>query len=245
MKKVLVISDNEGLLNRFRQLLEKKDLRSRGIDFEFAFSYFHREMLEKFKGANWIKPINVKEDWKDLIVEYNMVFSLHCKQLFPNELVSQIKCINIHPGLNPFNRGWFPQVFSIINGLPLGATVHEIDTELDHGPIICQKEVEIESWDTSLTAYEKVLDAEMELLDQYLELILEENYSTFLVKEGNLNLKKDFDELCELNLDEKDSFQNHINKLRALTHGEYSNAYFYDKNGKKVYVTVQLKREES
>ena len=48
--------------------------------------------------------------------------------------------------------------------------------------------------------------------------------------------------MCEINLNNKDSFLNHINILRALTHGDYSNAYFFDENGNKIHLTVELKK---
>ena len=73
--------------------------------------------------------INVKDDGPWIIENFDVVISGHCKQLFPEKLVNGALCINIHPGLNPHNRGWFPQVFSILNGKPLGATIHVIDEE--------------------------------------------------------------------------------------------------------------------
>ena len=38
----------------------------------------------------------------------------------------------------------------------------------------------------------------------------------------------------------KDTFRNHINKLRALTHGDFMNAYFLDEKGNKVYLKLEL-----
>ena len=43
----------------------------------------------------------------------------------------------------------FQQVFSILNKLPVGVTIHEMDEQLDHGIIIVQKEINIFSWETS------------------------------------------------------------------------------------------------
>lgn len=244
MKRILLLTDNEELLNRFKNLLIKLDLVNHSaFSFSYAFSYMNSVFVEKYKNENWIKPVNVKNEIAYLVDNYDIIFSLHCKQLFPAALVTKVKCINVHPGYNPYNRGWFPQVFSIINSLKSGATIHEIDEQLDHGPIICQKEVTIEESDTSLTAYNKILDAEIELLNDHLVSILEGSYQTYLSEEGNLNLKKDFNVLCEINLDEVNTFRNHINKLRALTHGGYANAYFLDKDGNKVYVKLEFNKK--
>lgn len=244
MKKILLLTDNEELLFRFRELVKKKNLAKSGdYEFHYAYSSNNKAFAEKFENSDWIKPIKIKVNEDFLAKEYNLIFSLHCKQIFPGHLITSVKCINIHPGLNPNNRGWFPQVFSIINGLPGGATIHEIDKDLDHGPIIDQKEVNFESWDTSFTAYNKILDAEIELLDKNFENILRNNYKTYSVAEGNLNLKKDFDQLCEIDLKDTDTFFNHINKLRALTHGNYSNAFFVDGNGNKIFIKVELSKQ--
>lgn len=244
MKDILLLTDNDKLLNRFKALIKEKGLDNNS-DFKFSYAYSsnNKTFVEKFKHSDWIKPIKVKDEVDFLIGKYNIIFSLHCKQIFPSKLVNNVKCINVHPGLNPNNRGWFPQVFSIINSLPCGATIHEIDEHLDHGPIICQKEVKIEMWDTSLTAYNKILDIEIELLSANLVKILNHEYETKIKGEGNLNLKKDFDDLCKIDLDDKDTFRNHINKLRALTHGDYANAYIIDDKGNKIYLKLELKKD--
>ena len=239
MKNILIISDNETLVKRFRDLIGKNIFHPH--QFHFSYSYFNKTLAEKYSEGAGFTKVNVKAQHDEIIEKYDLVISLHCKQLFPAALVNGIRCINVHPGLNPHNRGWFPQVFSILNGKPCGATIHEIDEQLDHGGIIAQKEVTIESWDTSLTAYNKILDAEMELIEENMLAIIENKYNAHYPQmEGNLNLKKDYDSLCEIALSEIDSFQNHINKLRALTHGEYMNAYFLDKNGTKVFLKLEL-----
>ena len=51
--------------------------------------------------------------------------------MFPVDMVRNYRCINVHPGLNPYNRGWFPQTFSLVNHFPVGVTIHEMDAHLD------------------------------------------------------------------------------------------------------------------
>lgn len=238
-KKILVISDNEPLVIRFKSLVAKGLFGGHMLD--FAFSEKNTALAAKYADSNEFFPVHVKKQCGEILGHYDLVISLHCKQLFPPALVNGVRCINVHPGLNPHNRGWFPQVFSILNGLPCGATIHEIDEQLDHGGIIAQKAVKIEPWDTSLTAYNKILDAEMELIEAYMPDIIEGKYEVKAPgSEGNLNLKKDFDALCEIDLDSVGSFQEHINRLRALTHGQYANAYFLDENGRKVFLKLEL-----
>lgn len=233
---VLVLTDNLYLAGQFKALVATKPALA-AVLFEYRCSPASEAVMQPYG----IMPLNVKQDWQSLVGHYSLIISAHCKQLFPAGLVEQVRCVNVHPGLNPYNRGWFPQVFSIINKLPLGATIHEIDAELDHGPIIVQKQVPLHEYDTSLTAYNRVLAAELELLDSHLEAIISGHYTIAKPAEvGNLNLKKDFNKLLAIDSSEPLTFGQAIDRLRALTHGNYQNAYFFDKEGNKIFVNLTL-----
>ena len=168
---VFIISDNKFLIESFAQIVKEKEL-DKTHRFNFACSKINQTLFSDTSLSVKLESIDMKNDYASLIGKYELIFSLHCKQLFPAELVNKVKCINVHPGFNPYNRGWFPQVFSILNGFKSGATIHEIDEQLDHGNIIAQKEVAIEQYDTSLSAYEKIQATEIELLKENIDSIL-------------------------------------------------------------------------
>ncbi len=237
--KVLVVTDNIQLYTAFKEIL--KDAKYDCYNVEFACSN-----ESPLRGLTDVHHISIKEKLDVLISTYQLIISLHCKQLFPEKLVKCVRCINVHPGFNPYNRGWFPQVFSILNGKPLGATIHVIDELLDHGPIIVQEKVPVFAWDTSISAYNRVIKKEIELLKEWLPDILSGNYQASHCSEsGNINLKKDYNALCELDMSASTTMKDCLDKLRALTHGDYKNAYFIDKvTGKKVFVALELKVEE-
>ena len=244
MKKrnILVISDNEAILSFLLTLISEQPELHNGREFTYACAPWDEALVgKKIKGVT-IKSIDVKKDTQKILDSYDLVISAHCKQLFPDRLVREMECVNIHPGFNPHNRGWYPQVFSILNKLPFGATIHLIDNKIDHGDVIDQVAVEIAGWETSLDAYNRVLLAEQKLLRRRLGDILDGAYTTTMPSgEGNVNLRKDFDDLCHIDLDEKVSFGQVIDRLRALTHGSFKNAYFIDKEtGKKVYISVDM-----
>jgi dTDP-4-amino-4,6-dideoxyglucose formyltransferase len=241
--RILVVSDNSALCEVFFSICERKNI-SLEI-FDVAHSENNSIFNPLLPDSVSVFTVNVKNDWQELSKKYDLILSMHCKQLFPPELVGKVKCINLHPGLNPYNRGWYPQVFSIINKMPLGATLHEMDEEMDHGAIIEQKEISIDSWDTSHSAYLKVQKAEIEILEGQLIRILQNDYSKKKMRsEGNINLKKDFEALCRLDLNEKLTLGQAIDKLRALTHGDFKNAWFNDpKTGKKIFVKIELEAQ--
>jgi dTDP-4-amino-4,6-dideoxyglucose formyltransferase len=189
--------------------------------------------------------IDVKRDIASILEQYSLVISLHCKQIFPGELVAKCRCINVHPGYNPDNRGWFPHVFSIVNGLKAGITIHLMDDQLDHGPIIIQKECAISSYDTSESLYEKLMVLERELVLEWYPRIRDGLYTAYSpAEEGNINYKKDYESLKQFDLDQRGTFREFIDRLRALSHGSYKNAYYLDEDDKRVFMRLVLERED-
>jgi phosphoribosylglycinamide formyltransferase-1 len=74
---------------------------------------------------------------------------------FPNRIV------NIHPSLLPSFPGLGVQQQAVDYGVKLsGCTVHFVDEELDHGPIILQRVVEVKDDDTAETLSARILEHE-------------------------------------------------------------------------------------
>ena len=236
-----MLSDHPDLTKVFRKLVQDMGYP------EHTFSYGNSPSQDPHT-FNQIDSVSIKsydltasEIVDKLIKEFDLILSLHCKQIFPFKLVSRVKCINVHPGYNPINRGWFPQVFAIKNNLKFGATIHEMDEKIDNGLIIDRIVVPINKWETSLEVYNKVIFAELDLLSKNLNNILENNYSGFQpVERSNVFYKKDFKRLCVLDLNKVATFEEFIDHLRAVSHGKYRNAYFYDNDGNKIYIKIEL-----
>lgn len=216
-----------------------------GVAVELQHAYGGIDVCQSPSGGlPGVARLHVRRQLGEILEAYDLVISIHCKQLFPAELVRSVRCVNVHPGLNPFNRGWYPQVFSILNGLKAGVTIHEMDEQLDHGPIIVQQEYVIEPWDTSGSAYAALMRLERDLVLAHYPAIRAGSYRAVEpAGEGNLNLKKDFEELRLLDLEQQGSFRELLNRLRALTHDGFRNAYFLDGSGRKIYVRVTLEPE--
>lgn len=237
----MVISDNFELTNFFKEKVKILKTSSL-IDYRYTIINKDPEKLKSI-GAKAIDMKNA-EHIEKIIHYYDILFSLHCKQIFPTNLVNNKPCINLHPGLNPYNRGWFPQVFSIINKFPIGATLHLMDEMVDHGEVIDQKEVQLNETDTSYDLYRKVIEAEKEVLSNNLNEILNNNINSKpMTNQGNYNSISDFKKLCSLDMEHKGTLREHLDLLRALTHRGFDNAYFYSEGNKRVYVKIELNKE--
>ncbi len=241
-KNVLIISDNLFLCKKIEAII----LKYKQAEFSFSISPFSDLKSFQEEIAAPVHVFNLKniEDIEKIIASYDLILSIHCKQLFPISLISRIKSINIHPGYNPYNRGWYPQVFSILNDEIIGATIHEIDEEIDHGAIIDRLLVKKDNTDTSGSLYDKILEKEIELFEKNIQSILNNSYSVIQPEnEGKLYLKKDFNDLCKLDLKETGTFETFIKKMRALTHKNFNNAYYIDPETKeKIYISLKISK---
>ncbi|MFN7085633.1 MAG: dTDP-4-amino-4,6-dideoxyglucose formyltransferase [Burkholderiales bacterium] len=238
-KRILVMADNGPLLERLLPFLRLK--RQQHAALAIRFSPGNAELATACRAGEEIRPLDIRADWQRVAADYDFVFSLHCRQIFPAALVEAVRCVNLHPGYNPYNRGRYPHVFSLINKMPAGCTLHLMDAQIDHGPILAQQQIEVFPWDTSLTLYQRIVDAEIGLFTAHFDDIVSGRLVPAAAPgDGNLNRKEDFDRLCRIDLTAPTTFGEAIDRLRALTHGEHRNAYFIDENGRKVYVRMTL-----
>ncbi len=90
----------------------------------------------------------------------------------------RLRIINIHPALLPSFAGLYGENVHravLEYGCKVsGCTVHFVDEEVDHGPIIVQKCVEVKDEDTPETLAARVLEKEHEALVEAIKLISEE-----------------------------------------------------------------------
>lgn len=238
MNKTLIICDNSELFRFIKAIYHSFEQMGYEIDFNSSSP----NSLFNTSGLN----LNDTSVIYDITQKYDVIISLHCTQIFPKKLYENIRCINIHPGYNPYNRGYYPHIHSIINGLPTGATIHEINGIIDGGDIIVQEKVDVLQEDTSLSVYTKIMNTERLLILKYLTTLIDGNYTTHKIKEvGQLKTKKEYNEMCNLQLSNVGTLEQHINLLRALSHGDYNNAYFYNEEGKKIFIKITLSKDEN
>lgn len=233
--KIFVLTDNKFIHDSFRPLFRTVS----AAKVEFFCSPSSEPLFRDEVVGRTVTPVSLKRD-ATRFLDYDLGFSCHSKQLFPAALVQAVRCLNIHPGFNPFNRGWYPQVFSILNQLPVGATIHEMDEQIDHGPIICQSEVQVHPWDTSRDVYLRLLQEEVALFRAWLPRLIAGDYNAVPPAiEGNYNGKDDFAALCELDPDRVGTFREFVDQLRALSHPPFSNAWM-TLGGRKVHLRLEL-----
>jgi phosphoribosylglycinamide formyltransferase-1 len=82
------------------------------------------------------------------------------------------RIINIHPALLPSFKGAHAIKDAFDYGVKVtGVTVHFVDEDMDHGPIILQKEVGVKELDTLASLEAKIHKVEHQLYPQAIQLI--------------------------------------------------------------------------
>lgn len=87
---------------------------------------------------------------------------------FPNRI------LNIHPSLLPKYPGLHPQQQALDDRATVsGATVHFVNTELDAGPIVLQREVPVLPGDDEHTLADRILQVEHQLYPEAIAAVLD------------------------------------------------------------------------
>ncbi len=97
-----------------------------------------------------------------------VAFSVHYPRLISAGTLARYRlAVNLHPGLLPFGRGWYPAFWALWEGSPAGASLHHMHAGVDEGPIVDQIEVGYDDADTGGSLHMRVRDAERSLFDRY------------------------------------------------------------------------------
>jgi phosphoribosylglycinamide formyltransferase-1 len=88
------------------------------------------------------------------------------------------RIMNIHPALLPSFPGLHGQKQAVDWGVKIsGATVHFVDEELDHGPIIVQRPVEVRDDDDEDSLSSRILEVEHQVYPEAVRLFCEDRLS--------------------------------------------------------------------
>jgi methionyl-tRNA formyltransferase len=174
-----------------------------------------------------------------LSVLFGYILKSEFLDLFPNGVV------NLHPAHLPYNRGAYPNVWSIVEGTPAGVTMHYVDAGIDTGDIIAQRRVPVEPIDTGETLYRKLENACVDLFEQTWPLVRSGQAPRVSQsgEAGTYHSTTDVQDIDYIDLDKKYKARELIDIIRSRTFPPYPGAYFIHQ-GRKVYLRLELLCEE-
>lgn len=142
--------DAEGLAAARKRGLQALSLPSKGLDRE---EYDRRlEAALREHQVEWV-----------ILAGYMRILSAGFIRAFPQRI------LNIHPSLLPAFPGLDAQHQAFAYGVKIaGCTVHFVDEQLDHGPIVLQTAVAVEDGDTAETLAARILQQEHRIYSEAL-----------------------------------------------------------------------------
>lgn len=154
-------------------------------------------------------------------------------------------CINLHPSYLPFNKGAYPNVWSLVEETPAGVTLHYMDEGIDTGNIIAQRPVVSEVCDTGESLYRRLETESLHLFQESWVALRNTDHPWRALEQkgaGTLHRVSDVEKIDEIDLNRSYVAKDLINIIRARTFPPYPGAYFKHK-GRKVFLQLQLLTE--
>ncbi|MHC5002850.1 MAG: formyltransferase family protein, partial [Planctomycetota bacterium] len=141
-------------------------------------------------------------------------------------------------------RGGYPNVWSIIDRTPAGATLHYIDEGVDTGPVIAQRRVEVGPTDTGATLYRRLERACVDVFrDTWPDLARGSiRAAPQDPSAGTSHRDRDVKEIDRIDLDATYRARDLIDLLRARTFPPHRGAYFVE-GGRRIYLRLELEAE--
>ncbi len=157
---------------------------------------------------------------------------------------AKIGVINLHPSLLPHNRGknyWF---WNLVEDVPYGVSIHFVDTAVDGGDIIFQREI-TKTWeDTGQTLFDK---AKIEILSLFAESYPKLANSDYRrtrqeIDQGSYHHSSELEAASEIILNKQTTARELLNLLRARTSKTFRQCYFVD-DGVEYEVGVDIRKK--
>ncbi|MDQ3982841.1 MAG: hypothetical protein M3271_09215 [Actinomycetota bacterium] len=162
--------------------------------------------------------------------------------------IPRVGVTNLHPALLPANRGWHTPTWAILDRTPYGGTLHFMTEGLDEGEIIHQKKLEVLPSDTADSLYRRVQGLELEVFREAWPWLASGSPPRRKQDDAAATFHRSKDlfmpEVQRIDLDEAVRAGDLIDKLRALTTNRLDEAAYFEVDGERYRVRVQIDREE-
>ena len=142
------------------------------------------------------EPINlefVKKNNIEFVISYGYKF------LVKNEVINylELNIINLHISYLPFNKGYYPNLWSHLEDTPSGVSIHRINSGIDRGDILIREKVVFDFENTTL-------NSSYNLLREKIEVLFKKNWDKIKknkikgyqpLEKGSFHLKKEGDRI--------------------------------------------------
>lgn len=198
------------------------------------------------KGAHFRHPAGLQA-LRNLDLDY--LIAVHFPYAVPETVLSipRVGVLNLHPGYLPYNRGWHTPSWALLEGTPIGATLHFMDAGIDTGDIVHQRPLLPTPGDTANTLYQRIKKLELETFQEAWPRVAAGAFQRRAQEPaaGTTHRRKDLSDpdLQRLDLAAQVSADELIRKLRALTTNRVDEAAYYEVDGRRYHLQVTITEE--
>jgi methionyl-tRNA formyltransferase len=196
---------------------------------------------DSFRSAEW------QERLRSLDLDY--IVAVHFPYIVPEPVLAIPRegVLNLHPAYLPYNRGWHTPSWAILEGTPVGGTLHFMDAGVDSGDIVHQRQVTVSEADTAHSLYTRLKVAELTVFREAWPSLRSRTYSRTPQPEGGTSHRRSEllkDEVRRIDLDAHCTARELLRRLRGLTTSAPSEAAFFEHNGRRYRIRVQMECED-
>lgn len=155
-------------------------------------------------------------------------------------------CLNLHPSYLPYNRGRYPNVWNLIDDIPVGVTIHYMEPKVDTGDIVARRTVETDFSDTGQSLSNRLGNEMVELFKKVWPDVVAGEVSPTPqdVDESTFHHTSELRDLCKLDPDEEVRVKEFLDRLRALDHPSLPRAEI-EVDGETYSVGVDIVKKET
>jgi len=178
-------------------------------------------------------------------LDLDYLLSVHYPHLVPAEALAlpRIAALNLHPAYLPYNRGWHTPTWALLDGSPIGATLHVMVEEVDAGAIVHRRRLEPSPGDTAHSLYGRLKALELDVFREAWPDLAEGRLVTSVPDEaGSWHRRADlFDPAVQrIDLDAPTTAGAVLRHLRALTTDRWDEAAWFEADGRRFRVRVDV-----
>ncbi|MBW3571384.1 MAG: hypothetical protein KY467_09775 [Gemmatimonadetes bacterium] len=183
-------------------------------------------------------------------MELDWIVGVHFPYLVPQEVldVPRQGMLNLHPALLPWNRGWHTPSWALLEGTPVGATLHFMDAGIDTGDVVLQRRLEPHAGETADALYRRLKLLELEVFREAWPCLVDGTFKRVPqpVGVGSTHRRADLftPEVQRIDLDEHVRAGDLLRRLRALSTSRWDEAAWYEADGVRHRVRVELRRDD-
>lgn len=177
------------------------------------------------------------------------VVGIHFPYVVPREVldVPRLGVLNLHPAFLPYNRGWHTPTWALLEGTPIGATLHFMDAGIDTGDLVHQRELPVLPGDTADTLYHRLKRLELDVFREAWPSLADGTFRrTPQPADGPPAHRRQelfTPAVQRIDLDERVRAGDLLRRLRALTTSRVDEAAYYEVDGRRYRVQVVIREE--